>query len=217
MDELTNLLVCAQGGDRAAFAQFAVRIEFILLCYLRVSPRTRAAYNEADDLIQETLLRCWKHLAEFTGSPGAAVPWAWSICRNLAVDLLRRRSTRGTLSLDGPQGKQVQVPAQQPSPEAVAEAREAWALLQRVLGRLRPEIRQLIRCHYLNGWSHARCAEHLGMTPDAFNMKLYRARQALQESLAKHDLAGDSLRAVGELFDDATGGTRETLGTRSES
>jgi RNA polymerase sigma-70 factor (ECF subfamily) len=214
VDELTNLLVCAQGGDRTAFAQFAVRIEFILLCYLRMSPRTRAAYNEADDLIQETLLRCWKHLPAFTGSPGAAVPWAWAICRNLAVDLLRRRSNRAALSLDGPEGKRVQVPAPRPSPEAVAEAREAWALLQRILARLRPEVRRLIHYHYLNGWSHARCAELLGMTPDAFNMKLFRARQALQESLAKHDLAGDALRAVGELIDDATGGTHETLGTR---
>jgi RNA polymerase sigma-70 factor (ECF subfamily) len=216
VDELTNLLVCAQHGDRAAFAQFAVRIEFILLCYLRMSPRTRAVCNEADDLIQETLLRCWKHLPEFTGAPGAAVPWAWAICRNLAVDLLRRRSSRTTLSLDGPQGKKVQVPAGRPTPEAVAEAREAWALLHRILARLRPEVRQLIRCHYLNGWSHARCAEHLGMTPDAFNMKLFRARQALQQSLAGHDLAGDSLQAAGELFDDATDGTQQTMGTRGE-
>jgi RNA polymerase sigma-70 factor, ECF subfamily len=214
VDELTNLLVCAQRGDRVAFAQFAVRIEFILLCYLRMSPRTRAACNEADDVIQETLLRCWKHLPAFTGSPGAAVPWAWTICRNVAVDLLRRRSSRAALSLDAPEGKAV--PAPRPSPEAIAEAREAWAVLQRVLARLRPEVRRLIRYHYLNGWSHAKCAERLGISPHAFNMKLFRARQTLHDVLASQDLTGDALQAVGELFDDAADDTQETLGTRGK-
>ncbi len=214
MDELTNLLVCAQGGDRAAFAQFAVRIEFILLCYLRMSPRTKAACNEADDVIQETLLRCWAHLPEFAGQPGAAIPWAWTICRNVAVDLLRRRNTRAALSLDTPQGKGVQVPTPRPSPEAIAEAREAWAVLRKALAQLPPPLLRLIRCHYLYGWSHARCAQRLGMSRHAFNMKLYRARQILYETLAAQDLSADALQAAGELFDDATDGTHETHGTR---
>ncbi len=214
MDELTNLLVCARGGDRTAFARFAVRIEFILLCYLRMSPRTRAVGDEADDVIQETLLRCWVHLQEFAGTAGAAIPWAWTICRNVAVDLLRRRGTRAALSLDGPQGQGVQVPAPQPSPEAIAEAREAGEVLHRALAQLPPHLLRLIRYHYLYGWSHARCAQRLGMSRHAFNMRLFRARQLLYESLAGQDLAGDALQAAGEWFDDGTDGTHETRGTR---
>jgi DNA-directed RNA polymerase specialized sigma24 family protein len=127
VDELTDLLLAAQRGDRVAFAQFAIRIEFIRLCYLRMSPRTRAACDEANDVIQETLLRCWTHLQEFAGAPGAAIRWAWTICRNVAVDLLRRRNTRAALSLDAPQGKgwmcRPPGPAPRPSPRPARPGR----------------------------------------------------------------------------------------------
>jgi RNA polymerase sigma-70 factor (ECF subfamily) len=212
VEELTYLLLCAQRGDRAAFGQLAVRAEFLLLCWLRLCPDTRAACNEADDVIQETLLRAWQHRAAFDPA-GSALPWLWRICHNIAVDLLRRRRTRAARSLDLGAGD-LGVPSRRPSPEEVAEAREAWALLQQVLARLPPAMQQLIRYHYFNGWSHAECAERLGLTPHAFNMRLFGARKELRAALERHDVGGDSLRALLEMADDRTDESPETTRTR---
>jgi RNA polymerase sigma-70 factor (ECF subfamily) len=206
VDELTTLLLAAQRGDRAAFARFAGRAEFVLLCCLRMCPWARSVSAETDDILQETLLRCWKSLA--------ALPWAWRICRNVAIDLLRRRSTRPGFNLDATPLRGVDLPAVRPGPDVLAEAREAWATLRRVLAELPEDVRQMIRLHYFQGLSHADCADRLGLSRDAFNMKLFRARQALRETLARYDFTEDTLRALGALIDDATDPGRETLEAR---
>jgi RNA polymerase sigma-70 factor (ECF subfamily) len=176
VDELTTLLLAAQRGDRAAFARFATRIEFVLLCCLRMCPWARSVSAETDDILQETLLRCWKSLAEFDGR--AALPWAWRICRNVAIDLLRRRSTRPGFNLDATPLRGVDLPAARPGPDVLAEAREAWARLRRVLAELPEDARQMIRLHYFQGLSHADCADRLGLSRDAFNMKMIWAISA---------------------------------------
>jgi RNA polymerase sigma-70 factor (ECF subfamily) len=213
VDELTSLLLAAQRGDRAAFARFAGRIEFILLCCLRMCSWARGVYAETDDIIQETLLRCWKNLADFDGR-GAALPWAWRICRNVAIDLLRRRSLRRGLSLDANPQQAHDLPTARPGPEALAEASEAIATLRRVLAALPEDVRLMIRLHYFQGLGHAECAARLGLTRDAFNMKLFRARQALRTTLAQLDFSEDSLQALSALLDDATEAGRETLEAR---
>jgi RNA polymerase sigma-70 factor (ECF subfamily) len=213
VDELTSLLLAAQGGDRAAFARFATRMEFVLLCCLRMCPWARALRGDTEDVLQETLLRCWRSLADFDGK-GAALPWAWRICRNVAVDVLRRRSARPGFSLEAALGRSPDLPAGKPGPDALAEAREAWATLRRVLAALPDDVRQMIRLHYFQGLGHAECAARLGLTRDAFNMKLFRARQALRQTLSQYDFTEDALRALGALVDDATDAGRETLEAR---
>jgi RNA polymerase sigma-70 factor, ECF subfamily len=212
VDELTSLLLAAQRGDRAAFARFASRAEFVLICCLRMCPWARPLSGETDDVLQETLLRCWKSLAEFDGR--AALPWTWRICRNVAIDLLRRRSTRSGFNLDSTPMRDMDLPATRPGPDILAEAREAWATLRRVLAELPDDVRQMIRLHYFQGLSHTECADRLGLSRDSFNMKLFRSRQTLREILARYDFNEDTLRALGALIDDATDPGRETLEAR---
>jgi RNA polymerase sigma-70 factor (ECF subfamily) len=212
VDELTSLLLAAQRGDRAAFARFASRAEFVLVCCLRMCPWARPLSAETDDILQETLLRCWKGLAEFDGR--AALPWVWRICRNVAIDLLRRRSSRPGFNLDATPLRGVDPPAASPGPDVLAEAREAFVTLRRVLAGLPQDVRQMIRLHYFEGLSHADCADRLGLSRDAFNMKLFRARQMLREILARYDFTEDTLRALGALVDDPTDPGRETLEAR---
>jgi len=83
-----------------------------------------------------------------------------------------------------------------------------------VLAGLPEDVRQMIRLHYFQGLGHAECAARLGLTRDSFNMKLFRARQALRQTLAQFDFTDDTLRALGALLDDATDAGRETLEAR---
>jgi len=95
-DEVAELVGRAASGQRDAFAELCVRFErsLFLSAY-------RLVGNEADamDVVQNTLLRSYKGLSTYDEErPFRA--WLLAIAVNEARRLLRRRSSRRTVSLD---------------------------------------------------------------------------------------------------------------------
>ena len=54
----------------------------------------------AEDLVQETFWRAWKHAAAFRRERGAFSAWLFTIARNAAIDRLRRSRNLRTVPLD---------------------------------------------------------------------------------------------------------------------
>jgi len=50
--------------------------------------------QRAEDLVQETLLRAWRHPEALDPNRGSVRAWLFTIARNLAIDAWRRRSAR---------------------------------------------------------------------------------------------------------------------------
>ena len=50
--------------------------------------------GRAEDIVQETLLRAWRHQDSLTGDRGAARPWLFAVARRIAIDAHRRRRAR---------------------------------------------------------------------------------------------------------------------------
>src|SRR3954452_10790455 len=74
--------------DRPAFEQFtaAHRRELKLHCY-----RMMGSLHEADDLVQDTLLRAWRARSEFDGR-GSVRGWLYTIATNSCLNALKARS-----------------------------------------------------------------------------------------------------------------------------
>jgi RNA polymerase sigma-70 factor (ECF subfamily) len=62
--------------------------------------RMLGSLRDAEDALQETLLRCWRGLARFDRARPLR-PWLYRIATNVCINLLARRSRR-VLSLDAP-------------------------------------------------------------------------------------------------------------------
>src|SRR5215470_13034367 len=82
----TALVLAAQAGDRMAFETLvgAYRRELVVHCY-----RMLGSLHDAEDLVQETLLRVWEKRATLT-KPASYRAWSYRIATNLCLNYLTR-------------------------------------------------------------------------------------------------------------------------------
>ena len=197
-EEQVRTLETARAGNEDAFAQLVepYRRELLAHCY-----RILGSFEDAEDMLQETLLRAWKRLDSFEGRASLRA-WLYKIATNASLDALDHRRVRGLPKELYPPGDPAQplpAPAQevnwvepfpdewindQPDiyPEARYEVRESITLafiaaLQKLPGRQRAAI---LLCDVM-GWSSGEAAQILDMSTAAVNSALQRARESLKQ------------------------------------
>jgi RNA polymerase sigma-70 factor, ECF subfamily len=198
LDE-TIYLNAARAGDQEAFAQLIepYRRQILVHCY-----RILGSFEDAEDMLQETLVRAWKRLDSFEGRSSLRA-WLYKIATNASLDALDGRRVRGLpkeLYAQGDPTEPLPPPAQevnwmepipdewiddQPNiyPEARYEVRESITLafiaaLQKLPGRQRAV---LLLCDVM-GWSSNEAGEILDTTTAAVNSALQRARATLKQT-----------------------------------
>ncbi len=176
---------------------------------------------EAEDAVQDTLLRAWRNLERFEGR-AALRSWLYRIATNVCLDMLEGRKRRarpmdlgGARSPDGPIGDILpEVTWLEPVPDALvcndndpaelAAARDSVRLaFVAALQHLPPRQRAvLILCEVLR-WKAAEVAELLDTSVASVNSALQRARATLEASdVSESDAAPSSLEAPDrELLD----------------
>jgi len=169
------------------------RRELTAYCY-----RMLGSPFEAEDAVQDTLLRAWRALDRFEGRASLR-SWLYRIATNVCLDMLGGRERRArpmdlgpSRSPDGPIGEILpEVTWIEPIPDghmlaegdpaAVAESRETIRLaFVAALQHLPPRQRAvLILCEVLQ-WKASEVAELLDASVAAVNSALQRARASLQ-------------------------------------
>jgi RNA polymerase sigma-70 factor (ECF subfamily) len=186
-DQLEALVVAAIAGDEPAFAELTRRYrrELHVHCY-----RMLASFDDAEDAVQETLLRAWRSRAE-SGIQYRA--WLYRIATNVCLDQLRVRSRQAKAMQSG-----AEVPWLQPypdqlldqaaaggdQPDAVAVQRETIELaFLAALQLLPPRQRAALIVRDVLGWPAAETAALLQTSVAAANSAVQRGRSVLREHL----------------------------------
>ena len=188
-EQTDDLVAAAVAGDEGAFSALVDRHrrELHVHCY-----RMLSSYDEAEDAVQETMLRAWRRRDTFEGGPYFRA-WLYRIATNTCLDMLRRTSRRAPSG-----GRFSEVPWLQPypdveldeiaaaddEPDADLVARETIELaFLAALQALPPRQRAVLLARDVLGWSAAETAALLDMTVPAANSALQRARATLGERL----------------------------------
>lgn len=150
----------------------------VLLAYaLRLTGGDRA---RAEDLVQETLLRAWRHLEVLDDSAGPVRPWLFTVAQRLAIDAHRARRSRPPETGDG-------ALAALPGLDDVEAALDRIVVAD-ALQALSAEHRAVIVETYYRGRSVAEAARVLGVPPGTVKSRCYYALRALKLALAERGL-----------------------------
>ena len=149
-----DLMAQIQAHNSGAFETLVARYQEMLLRHLLRTVRDKDA---ADDLLQEVFLRVWTHAEQWQGR-GACKAWLFRIATNLALNHLRsaqrHRQQPLEVSTDVPgEEDESSIPAwmidaASPDPDEALVHAERYELLQRLVGRLPTEKREVFRLVY---------------------------------------------------------------------
>jgi len=176
--------------DEARFAELSERHRRELQVH---SYRMLGNLEQAEDAVQEALLRAWKGRASFDGGPGARA-WLYRIVTTTCFDILRAAQRRGELVVESI----ADVPWLQPCPDALLDAavepegeairRETVELAYLAVIQLLPaRQRAVLLLRDVQGYSAAEAASILEVSVASVTSALQRARATIAERAAARD------------------------------
>jgi RNA polymerase sigma-70 factor (ECF subfamily) len=153
---------------------------------LRVLYRITRNREDAEDALQESLLRAFLHLKEFDGRSSFCT-WLTRIAINSALMARRKNRKEREVSLDdldsdGKDWLVGQVADHSPNPEQMYARREEGRILNKAIRTLRPRIREAVQLSHLQELSMKETAKSLGISVAAAKGRLFHARTALRKS-----------------------------------
>lgn len=143
----------------------------------RLALRITMNRAEAEDVVQDTLLKVWEQRSEWEQINNLEA-YAIRICRNRAIDITKRIG-RSTKSLD--EASDVQGPVL--NIHSTIEAREQLSLVRRLMDSL-PEVqRTIMLLRDIEGESYQEIAQMLDINETQVKVYLHRARTKIKERL----------------------------------
>jgi RNA polymerase sigma-70 factor, ECF subfamily len=190
--DLDELIAAACGGDRAALNRLLTDARPRLVAVALRIVRDR---DDAEDVVQEALLKVCRSLTRFEGR-SAFSTWLHRIVVNAALDRLRRHQARRETSADDDDRDQASTDLiDEQTPERVVSRRETGATVRGALARLSSAHREVLVLREFDGESYRDLARLVHCPVGTVMSRLHHARNRLAAELAP-TVEPDALRAA---------------------
>jgi RNA polymerase sigma factor (sigma-70 family) len=180
------LVLAACSGDSHAFVELSKpHSKRILLTLYRITKN----WQDAEDALQEALMKAFLHLDSFQGRANFST-WFTSIAVNTALMLLRKRRNVLEITLDNA-GEAGTYPAwnlrdSRDNPEQCFERQQRSDLIRSGILQLSPELRKVVELQHSTDLSNKEIAQCIGISLAATKSRLLRARKALRVFVQCH-------------------------------
>ena len=186
-DEYEPLVRAAATGDRAAIEKLLLRAQEVAF---RFSLLVCGHAEDAEDVMQDTLLRTYRHVARIE-RPEAFRTWLYRTVRNGCLMKRRRRVDEPAhlVSLDAGGAQDptaappVDVADRAKTPDELAINRWLGVRLRRALAKIPPQLRMIVLLREVEGLSTREVAEVTGLSEANVKTRLHRARLRLRAEL----------------------------------
>jgi RNA polymerase sigma-70 factor, ECF subfamily len=149
----------------------------------RITPQR----EEAEDIVQEALLKAFRNLAQFRGDAQMST-WLRAIVQNTARDWLRNQKGRVHLPLEQTRPNEgstilFDFPHPAESPEEGCERRELEQILRREIKKLNSVSRRALQLCILEEFSHRAAARALNISVITVKSRVYSGKQRLKRAV----------------------------------
>ena len=127
----------------------------------------------AEDVLQETFIKVFKHVHNFDDSKGTFFTWMLNICRNGAIDKIRYGKEKNKIQFDS---LNVDI-VSETNPEISLANAELWKLLD----MLDADHKEILKLSYYYGYSHSEISKKLGMPFGSVKSKIRIAIRELRK------------------------------------
>lgn len=166
----------AESRDRQAFASlfdaYAPRVKAFMM-------KKGAASEQAEDLVQETMIAVWSKAALYAPERGSVTTWIFTIARNLRIDRLRREKASLFTDLEGYDAQ-----ADEESPDETLGRLQEDSHVARALSQIPEEQRQLLVLSYMEDMAQSEIAAMLqvplGTVKSRMRLAYTRMRKLLE-------------------------------------
>jgi RNA polymerase sigma-70 factor, ECF subfamily len=177
-DWQSDLLLCvASAKDRIAFAKlfdhFAPKIKSFMM-------RKGASAEQAEDLVQETMISVWSKAHLFAADRGSAATWIFTIARNLRIDRLRREKSSLFTDLDD-----FDAPSEDASAEETLNRFQEDGYVAKALAQIPEDQRKLLILSYVDDVPQSEIAARLQIPLGTVKSRMRLAYKRLQKHLEK--------------------------------
>jgi RNA polymerase sigma-70 factor (ECF subfamily) len=178
-------LEALRAGNRSEFARL---VETYSALIYRLGLRMLDDPQDAEDVLQETFIKAFRHLGGFDGRSSLST-WLYRIATNEALMMLRRRK-HPSISIDEPleTDTEIEEPVQIVDwccmPETELMSSEARAYMDKAVEQLQPALRAVFLLRDIEGLSTEETSQVLDLSEAAVKTRLSRARMRLRELLS---------------------------------
>ncbi|MEJ3657884.1 sigma-70 family RNA polymerase sigma factor [Actinomycetes bacterium KLBMP 9759] len=155
-----------------------------LLAYATRLLGDRAA---AEDVVQETLIRAWRHPEVITNGKGSTRGWLLTVTRNIITDRMRAKAARPREVPESPETPPI---ARDHADQVVASV-----TVLRAMDSLSEDHRGVLQQIYFHGRSLGEAAAALGIPAGTVKSRSYYALRALRERLSDAEGVTDGVIA----------------------